>query len=498
MRMRKFLSILLVAVMLVTMFRIIPPEASASGAAAEILSESGTQIAVYENFQTALDALADHQTLRLLRNVHLDTRKGTGYGFTLNKELTDVTIDGAGYSLYGYLGGSGPFLLTLRGHSVTVRDLGVIGSDACAQCISVMPGQEVVLENVRLSANLGMCVWCENGSQKTTLTMRNCFASTTRNILAVWSNTTATVENCVFLRGESTNANTRMFNLLDSATVTVNGGYYSDFSGVPILANMGSSRGGKLTVNSGTFVTDAEEIIQCEGSVTVNGGVFVNPNEGNPEFIHGYASVKNSFCTVMTRTLGKIVNEANLTATTVAPRNGEVFYLSSPLPLPRIEPGASVRVTETDAGIRFRSTVPAELIAYAEQNKDAGTDLQIGTLITPTDRLTCLYTFTKEALDAYNRPYVDVVATGKGTARNPDGSVTVSASLIGIRPANADRPFSAVSYLTYYQNGIARTVYSAYDPSENSHSMREVCEDALRTPNGLTDAERETLRSYLG
>jgi hypothetical protein len=126
---------------------------------------------------------------------------------------------------------------------------------------------------------------------------------------------------------------------------------------------------------------------------------------------------------------------------------------------------ASVRITSSklNSGLRFKSTFDAEFIQNV--NAAAGS-LQVtyGTLIAPTDYVTSVSEFTKEALDAKygaGKGYIDVVAD----INNPyeidgSGNVTIAGSITNIKDGNLDRNFSAIAYVKYGDTIIYSGTYA--------------------------------------
>ena len=133
-------------------------------------------------------------------------------------------------------------------------------------------------------------------------------------------------------------------------------------------------------------------------------------------------------------------------------------------------------------GIRFTSTVTADMIAYAEAAKDFGTELTYGTIITAADYLNFEdnedYTISPDELNRQGLAYQDIVAD-YGLTENADGSVSFNAALVGIQGKNANRDFAAISYVEYVKDGFAVRIYGLYNPAVNKANMADLAAAAL-------------------
>lgn len=138
--------------------------------------------------------------------------------------------------------------------------------------------------------------------------------------------------------------------------------------------------------------------------------------------------------------------------------------------------GASVRIGEV-AGIRFQTMInKAELDALVEEK--GASNVEIGTLITPTQYVQGARAFTMAALDAYvadkgyeNAAYVKV----KATYANPFDTETVdgteyyvyAGSLENILDANVMLDFSGIGYVKVGDE----VVYAEYNETDSSRTV---------------------------
>ncbi|MBQ8342347.1 MAG: hypothetical protein IJY22_08270 [Clostridia bacterium] len=156
--------------------------------------------------------------------------------------------------------------------------------------------------------------------------------------------------------------------------------------------------------------------------------------------------------------------------------------------------GAAVRLVNGSNGLRFKSVVSAEAMAYINSIADADS-VKFGTLIAPADFLEDAYTFTAAELDRLGLKYIDLVAED-GLTVNEDGSYTICAAITNIKEENIDRNFAATSYVEYTVNGNTVRVYSNYRELKNTRSIAQVARIALSFGNRYTAAQREVLELY--
>ena len=128
--------------------------------------------------------------------------------------------------------------------------------------------------------------------------------------------------------------------------------------------------------------------------------------------------------------------------------------------------GASARAAER-SGLRFETVIDSALY---DAIGEAELPCNLGTLIIPTDLLGSTE-FTAEALDAAEKPYIDLTAMDAAEPTfNPDGSISFFAAIVDIRAQNYARKFSAISYIEL--DGVR--VYTDYSETDNARSVYEV------------------------
>ena len=138
--------------------------------------------------------------------------------------------------------------------------------------------------------------------------------------------------------------------------------------------------------------------------------------------------------------------------------------------------GASVRMNYP-TGLGFTTRI--NKAAYDEAVEACGAEnVTTGTLILPTDYLTC--DFTIEALNAKGIAYKNVVNSGwknEDTA-SKDGYYEYRGSLAPIQEHNYNRNFSAVGYIACTVDGETLYTYTVYSEENNSRSVAYVAEQA--------------------
>ncbi len=148
--------------------------------------------------------------------------------------------------------------------------------------------------------------------------------------------------------------------------------------------------------------------------------------------------------------------------------------------------GAAIRVGESaeTSGLRFAFTVNRAWFDALEG------EVTVGALIAPTDYLTV--EFTKEALDAAEITYLDIVTDGKWNAETTETDYCFYASIVDLKDANYARAFTAVAYVTTSEG----TVYSA---RTESRSVYEVARKFAASADFATSspAKQERVKSYI-
>ena len=156
--------------------------------------------------------------------------------------------------------------------------------------------------------------------------------------------------------------------------------------------------------------------------------------------------------------------------------------------------GASVRIG-TVAGIRFQTKINrAQLKAIVDENGEA--NVEIGTLIAPTQYVQGAGGFTMEKLDKYkatyrlsNDAYVKVVAT-YGSPFKTDGDYDIYAgSLENILDKNVTLAFSGIGYVKVGDE----VVYAEYNEFNSSRTVGYVAYRAYLDKDSGLDSDDKTL-----
>ena len=157
--------------------------------------------------------------------------------------------------------------------------------------------------------------------------------------------------------------------------------------------------------------------------------------------------------------------------------------------------GASVRIGEV-AGIRFQTMInKAELDAIVEKN--GASNVEIGTLITPTQYVKGAGAFTMAALDAYkelkgfeNVAYVKVLASYENPFKTTeDGYYIYAGSLENILDTNVMLDFSGIGYVKVGDE----IVYAEYNEAGSSRTVGYVAYRAYLDSDSGLDADAKTL-----
>ena len=146
-------------------------------------------------------------------------------------------------------------------------------------------------------------------------------------------------------------------------------------------------------------------------------------------------------------------------------------YINNTFSLQTLE-GASVRISKTKSGLRFKTQIYADDIADLVAIFGAD-NVQIGTLIAPSDKLsgTLTFEFGTSGID-----YIDVVADYTLPFSSENGSNFYAGSITSIKPANLSRNFTAVGYVKITHNG---SIFYLYSTSMATRSVSDVANAAL-------------------
>ena len=144
---------------------------------------------------------------------------------------------------------------------------------------------------------------------------------------------------------------------------------------------------------------------------------------------------------------------------------------------------ASVRISSTNSGLRFKSDVITAQLEYFKKNYKS---VEIGTLIAPTDTLK--NGVLNHDIGVENVDYIDVKATvDKPLEDDHDGITVYAGSIVDMNPKNLDRDFSAVGYIKVTDNNDKVTYY--YSNTVATRNVSDVAEAAFFDVKATSQAE---------
>ncbi len=144
----------------------------------------------------------------------------------------------------------------------------------------------------------------------------------------------------------------------------------------------------------------------------------------------------------------------------------------------------SIRLFEA-AGLRFATKVDTALLdeLYGLIAEGHVKSIELGTMIAPVDYITG--EFTKEALDAQKKLYLEVLATyGKYYEFDDDDATThIVGSIVDMYEANVARAFAGRGYVTLYlKSGAIVNIYSSFTQKADVQSVaKKVLEEGAYT-----------------
>lgn len=159
---------------------------------------------------------------------------------------------------------------------------------------------------------------------------------------------------------------------------------------------------------------------------------------------------------------------------------------------------ASVRMKNDSYGLRFNTTVSADVVNFAKALVERGTmtSFSYGTLIVRYDDIRERTDLSAETLTAAGVKFLDVKAD-KGLKENKDGSVSLSTAMVNIKEANYGVKFCAISYITYvYADTTLGTVTAYADPSEASSIADAAWRALADVTENLNSENTNPLHSY--
>lgn len=486
----------------------------------------------YSGFGKASAALKDGGTITLLKDytytdasISLSQKNITFNGN--GKTLTYVNKNSAGNK------GNGTderALLTIKSTgSVVINDLKIALGEIAATKESKITalsitgaGADVTLENCHFKVNR-IAVWVNGENAKLTINSGS-YESNTKG--AVVQLAKAGVE-CTVNGGTFTqNVSQYIFRAETFKNLTINGGTFirSKANALPIiyavntiggeinisgghfkyLANGNSSRYSlmelthhKVTISGGLFeLYDNKTAIGLNGSTYSASGVTADQKGSlaitGGVFIHNGTLLDTKLNDYFTSvTLDDAISYYGMAGTL-----GSYYTENDGIAM---DEGAAVRLVSKapeDSGIRFTSSITAEMVATAKANAKDG-KVTYGTILVPTEKLATT-DFTVPVLEANAVKYQNIVAD-EGLEGSDETGYTLKCALIRIKASHYDMALSARAYVSYVDaNGRTVYIYSAYNEALNSHSISYVAEKALTdTTQNYSPAQIEILNGYL-
>jgi hypothetical protein len=145
---------------------------------------------------------------------------------------------------------------------------------------------------------------------------------------------------------------------------------------------------------------------------------------------------------------------------------------------PEMLAGASIRTTKDSNGIRFTTSISADLLAHIKSL--GATNVSYGTLIFKAESYKALGNATPAAAGWANGSYVDVPAVNGIIGDTENGPFTYNAALVNIKDKNLDATFGAISYIEYTVGDEIIRVYSEYNTTNNNRKIKDVALAALK------------------
>jgi hypothetical protein len=125
---------------------------------------------------------------------------------------------------------------------------------------------------------------------------------------------------------------------------------------------------------------------------------------------------------------------------------------------------ASVRISEQNPGLRFKTTVSTEELGLMV-NKFGAENVKVGTLIAPADKVgakALTHAFGTAGVD-----YLDVVADVTDPFGTEGANTVFAGSIANIKTANLNRDFTAVGYIAYFDGEAWNYSYSTTAAEKN-------------------------------
>lgn len=489
----------------------------------EVINE-GEEAIGCANLTAAKAVLKAGGTLKLLKD----------FTYTNNSiasiDNSDFTFDGNGNTLtYACTNTSSiKAVVSLSGTGkITVKNLTIALSSTNAANLQVSGleitnAADVTLENCNFKVNR-IAVWVKGENAKLTINSGSYESITNGSVIQLAK---AGIE-CTINGGTFTqNVGHYIFRAETFKNLTINGGTFirSDSNRVPIIYAV-NTIGGEINITGGHFkylangVDNRYSLMETtHHKVTISGGLFELYDNKTAIGLNGStysgANITEDQKGSLAITGGVFIHNGTLLDTklndyfTSVTVDDAVSYYGMAGTLGSyytendgiaMDEGAAVRLVSKapeDSGIRFTSSITAEMVATAKANAKDG-KVTYGTILVPTEKLATT-DFTVPALEANAVKYQNIVAD-EGLEGSDETGYTLKCALIRIKASHYDMALSARAYVSYVDaNGRTVYIYSAYNEALNSRSISYVAEKALAdTTQNYSPAQIEILNGYL-
>ncbi len=155
--------------------------------------------------------------------------------------------------------------------------------------------------------------------------------------------------------------------------------------------------------------------------------------------------------------------------------------------------GASLRLSETQPGLRFSGKVEKGFYDSCVQNY---TDVSAGMIIIPKDYLLELNEITFKSTE--NKTVLNIRATkwNNDSTCEADGYYGFNCAIVDIKESNITRELCARAYLTYTENGTVKYVYSDFVINSHVRSVSGVANVAMEEIDSFDTWEQDIIKAY--
>lgn len=437
--MKRIISVLIALVMASTCTCMLTVEIFAAGANVALLDTDGNQVNTFDTIPAAVSAISkDGMTVKLLENCSI---KATSTSNNIGSAYS-YTLDGNGKTVECEYTGSANYFSAFGIWSIPATSV-------------------LTIKNITLNANGCHGVY----QQGATVNYVNCTINTTKKSF---------LGSPVYVGGDvDTTAGSAVANIYSGA-------YWAQGGAVAVNVYKNAT----VNVYGGYFCSDDHAAALCYGAATAQS--YMNVFDGKFESKTGRALIVNAYGNVnvfngdfITGGTNSAMRNNNANAKLYAYEwqyNNVTNVNSVEIPVPKLNTGAAVRLVEGSNGIRFVSTIGADVIEKLNWCK--ATDISFGTVIAKASDVETVGNFNMGALAACGFTYVDIPAVDGLTGSDTDG-YTMRAALVDIKEQNETLVLAAVPYVKATVNGTEVYYYGDYTPADHSRSTREVAKSAL-------------------